>query len=214
MKHYEAVLFDLDGTLLDTAEGVLAAVKDTVAHLGLKPLTEAEYLQFNGPPMKQSMMKWFHMNEADADAATAYFRACYRSRHLLQAKPYPGVQDTLCALKAAGMGVGVATYKRTDYAKEILSHFHIAESCDMIVGDTNESNRSKADIIRLAAEAIGAALGSVVMVGDTVGDYTGAVGAGVDFIAVTYGYGFSQGGQLPAVPAFSSMPEVLNYIMK
>lgn len=210
---YQAILFDLDGTLLDTCEGVLQSVKETEAHFGLPPLTDAEYAKFYGPPMKQSMMRYHGLNDAQADEATAYFRMRYKTANLLMASRYPQEIETLAALKKRGYRMGVATYKRTDYAVDILRHFGLAPFFEVIEGDTEASDRTKADIIRIAARALSADSASVVMVGDTTGDSEGAAAAGADFIAVTYGYGFTPDGEKPKHAAVcNSFPELLSIL--
>lgn len=212
-RKFSAVIFDLDGTLLDTGEGVIAAVKDTSRQFGLRTLTEAEYLRFNGPPMKQSLMKWFGLEEGMACEATQYFRSCYLASHLLKAKKYPHEDEVLSEMKKSGLRLGVATYKRTDCAQIILEHFGLAKYFEVILGDTPQSNRTKADIIRLVLEALGGDASRTVMVGDSPADYAGAKEAGIDFIGMTYGYGFHPGDVVaPDVPLCKDMAELLTLV--
>ncbi len=211
--HKKAVLFDLDGTLLDTCEGVLLSVKETEAHFGLPALTDAEYQKFNGPPMKQSMMRYHGLDSETADTVTAYFRERYKTVNLRKAARYAGEIEALTALKARGVRMGVATYKRTDYAIDILKHFELAPFFAVIEGDTEASDRTKADIIRIAAEKLAADPREVVMVGDTMGDYDGATAAGADFIGVTYGFGFTPDGEKPdGVQYCNSFKELLKIL--
>ena len=212
-RKYAAVIFDLDGTLLDTGEGVIAAVKETSRQFGLRTLTEAKYLRFNGPPMKQSLMKWFGLEESMACEATQYFRSCYLASHLLKAKKYFREDEVLSEMKKSGLRLGVATYKRTDCAQIILEHFGLAKYFEVIWGDTPQSNRTKAEIIRLALEALGGDAKRTVMVGDSPADYAGAKEAGMDFIGVTYGYGFHPGDAVtPDVPLGNEMTDLLTLV--
>ena len=212
-RMFSAVIFDLDGTLLDTGEGVIAAVKETSRHFGLRTLAEADYPRFNGPPMKQSLMKWFGLDEGAATEATEYFRSCYLVSHLLKAKKYPREDEVLSELKEHGLRLGVATYKRSDCAQIILEHFGLAKYFEVILGDTPQSNRTKADIIRLVLEALGGDTSRTVMVGDSPADYTGAKEAGIDFIGMTYGYGFHPEDVVaPDVPLCKDMAELLTLV--
>lgn len=209
MNKYEAILFDLDGTLLDTCEGVLASVKDTIKHFGFKELSYDELMTFNGPPMKQSLTKWFNLDNETADKATEYFREQYKSVNLFKATIYPNVEETLITLKNTGLKLGVATYKRTDYAISILEHFGVAKYFDLIMGDTVGSKRTKADIIKLVSDTLS---DKSLMIGDMESDYIASVKSKIDFIGLTYGYGFKS-DENRDFPLINSMEEVKEYIL-
>ncbi len=147
IKNYQAVAFDLDGTLLNTQEGIINAVRAAVTELGYEMPSDDVLRGFIGPPMVRSMGETFGLSRAEADRATDLFRSFYSQKYLMQAKPYEGLFVLLEMLKAAGVKVGVATFKRTDYGRKILEGFGIAPYCAAICGDNNESTKTKAEIV-------------------------------------------------------------------
>ena len=117
-----AVLFDLDGTLLDTTDGVLESAMHAAVSLGREPLPHETMLRFVGPPIQESFMRYYGMDEAGAQEAANRFRCYYKENALFKAKPYPALIETLTALSGNGIVLGVATYKREDYAIQVLQH--------------------------------------------------------------------------------------------
>ena len=85
---YRGIIFDLDGTLLDTSEGVLSSVRHTIKTMGYRELPEETLLTFIGPPVKRSLMEHYGLDDAEADRATAVFRDQYKNMDLLKARPY------------------------------------------------------------------------------------------------------------------------------
>ena len=146
-KTYRGVIFDLDGTLLDTSEGVFASVRHTVEALGKPALDEATLRTFIGPPVKLSLIRLYGLDEDAANHATEIFRTQYKDHDLLKAEPYAGIKDLIRALRAQGCKIGVATLKREDYALTLLEHYHFTELCDSICGSDFASKMTKADVL-------------------------------------------------------------------
>lgn len=188
-KIYRAVIFDLDGTLLDTSEGVFESVRHTVKSLGKPDLDEATLRTFIGPPVKLSLIRLYGLDEDAANRATEIFRTQYKDHDLLKAEPYPGIKDLIRALRANGFKIGVATLKREDYALTLLEHYHFTEICDSICGSDFDSKMTKADVLNKCLNSLKVSPSEAVLVGDTSSDGIGAEQAGVDFMAVTYGFG-------------------------
>ncbi|MGI6055105.1 MAG: 3-deoxy-manno-octulosonate cytidylyltransferase, partial [Clostridium sp.] len=188
-RRYRGILFDLDGTLLNTAEGVFSSVRHTVEALHYPPLEEKVLRTFIGPPVKQSLIRAYGLNEQEADRATNLFRDRYKNHDLLKAEPYPGILDLLSWLRKEGFLIGVSTLKREDYALTILEHFQIAPLCDVICGSDFASKMTKADVIRKCLQTLNLSPDEAVLIGDTGSDGTGALETGVDLIGVTYGFG-------------------------
>lgn len=184
------VSFDLDGTLLDTSEGIIQSVKYTVGEMGLQLPPDTNMDFFIGPPIQMSLQKFFGLSAEKAQEGADIFRAYYKSEALYMAKPYDGVFELLEELRKRHLRIGVATYKREDYALDILRHFHIADYCDVMCGADNNNVLKKSDIIRNSYMAVGIKPEETVYVGDTEHDAKGAQEAGVPFIAVTWGFGF------------------------
>ncbi len=194
------VLFDLDGTLLDTREGIIESAKYTAAELGYEELPYETMLKFIGPPIQNSFMRFYGCDAAEAQYASEFFREYYKTKTLFMAEPYDGIYDLCDVLKENGIGMAVATYKREDYALSLLRHFRFHEYCDPMHGADNNNVLKKEDIVRMCLEEMGAKPEDSVLIGDTENDAKGAVMAGIPFIAVTYGFGFKTEEEINAYP--------------
>jgi len=192
MSKYDLVIFDLDGTLLDTGEGILEAVKHTVSVLGLEPLTDEEIKEsFIGPPIQNSFMKRYGIEQERIQDVAKIFRDYYSTESLLLARLYDGMERLFDSLGELSVKAAVATYKREDYALRLLRHFGFGRYTDIMHGADDKNVLKKSDIIELCIRESGVSDRSrIVMVGDTDGDRLGAERAGVDFIGVTYGFGY------------------------
>lgn len=211
----KAVLFDLDGTLLDTTEGVLESAVHAARVLGLPELPHETMLKFVGPPIQNSFISYYGVDQEMAQQAANVFRDYYKEKALLKARPYPGMHDLLMQLKARGVKMGVATYKREDYAITILEHFGIAPYCQSMHGADNFNQLTKADIVGICIRELGANLEETVLIGDTEHDSKGAVQAGVSFIAVTFGFGFRSAADVtsyPCIGCVDSLAGILDLI--
>lgn len=195
------VSFDLDGTLLDTSEGIIQSVKYTVEKMGLTLPENTDMGFFIGPPIQMSLQKFFGLDAETAQKGADVFRAYYKSEALYLAKPYDGIFDVLEELRRRNLKIGVATYKREDYALDILRHFHIADYCDVMCGADNNNVLTKSDIIRNSCAIVGISPEESIYVGDTEHDAKGAHEAGVPFVAVSWGFGLKNKGDLLLYPS-------------
>lgn len=189
-KKYRAVIFDVDGTLLDTTEGIAAAVEYTIAQAGLGKLTDREIRTFIGPPIQESFQRIYGIEGAKLQELATIFRNRYKDHELLKAKPYEGIYEVLNSLRVSGMQLAVATYKRQDYAETLLKHFKFDRYTKVIYGADHENQLKKADIIQKCLLDMAVEAAQTVMIGDSSYDAVGAAQAGMDFIGVTYGFGF------------------------
>ena len=188
---YRAVIFDVDGTLLNTKEGILSSVGDTLKDFNMRPLRPEDEKYFIGPPIQRSLMEVYGLDKGEAQRFANEFRARYsRHEYLFRASVYEGIIPLLKELEKREIKSAVATYKREDYAIDIVTHFGIAEHAQVIHGADNFNKLTKSDIIRLCIKELGFEAGECVMVGDSDNDAIGAKGIGCPFIAVTYGFGF------------------------
>ena len=195
MKRYKAVIFDVDGTLLDTSEGILTAVREAVEHMGREPLADDEWKKFIGPPVEWSFEQLIGLKGDDNKEACRYFRDRYSNHNLLLAKPYEGIYDLLGFLNDKDIPVGIATYKKQDYAEKLLLSMGFGEYTDHIFGSDYEGKLLKKDIIRLCIDSLGVGDASrVLMVGDSNHDANGAKLAGAPFAGVSFGFGFGRFG--------------------
>ena len=184
------ILFDLDGTLTDSAEGVIRSVQHMQETMGFKVWETADLKFVVGPPLMKTFTEDFGMDVETAEKAMVVFRARYSTIGMYENKVYAGVEEMLEALKAKGKRMGVATSKKEELAIQILEHFGIAKYFDVIGGDKREVGRNtKAKVMEYVLEALEAEKDDVIMVGDRLFDIEGAHALGVPCIAVEYGYG-------------------------
>lgn len=211
----KGILFDLDGTLLNTMDGVLNSVKYTINQLNL-PLPDNETLQqFIGPPIQISLMKHFSLNQEEVQVGANIFREYYKNHALLQAVIYDHIYSLLDYLKAKKYKMGVATYKREDYATTLLEHFKIAEYCNVIHGADNENKLTKCDIVNKCCNELHYKKSEIVLIGDTIHDAVGAEKAGIHFIAVTWGFGYKpyiKQIEYPNIAIVNTPKEIMKYI--
>jgi len=187
---YDIVIFDLDGTLLDTSPGIFNCIRHTESKMGLPPLDQKKYELFLGPPLFESYKRIYGLGEKEAMAAVRCYREYGSSKGIYEAAVFEGIEDCLQAIKTKGMKLAVATLKSQVLAEKSLKYFSLHHYFDAIVGMDRTESLTKADIIRMALERIGQARSEkAVMVGDSEYDAVGAAEAGVDFIWVTYGFG-------------------------
>lgn len=214
---WKCILFDLDGTLLDTSAGIQKSVEHTLRELALPALPTEVIRTFVGPPINRSLQKTFQLTDEQTQIATNVFRTLYKEKYLLEAAAYPGVMELLKKLREAGAKLGVATYKRDDYARQLLDYYGLSPLFDQIQGCDMESRWSKTDIIEMVLQRLGCMdKEQAVLVGDTVHDYTGAKECGIAFAAVGYGFGFSESERaaLPDVQVYSeNIQELTNYLL-
>lgn len=184
----KAILFDLDGTLTDSGEGIINCAQMTLERFGLPVPSREEMRVFVGPPLAQSFIA--HGVPAErTEEAIAIFRSRYLPIGKFENYPYPGIRELLEALKAQGHSLYVATSKPEETALEVLNHFDLARYFDRICGATFDGSRvSKSDVIAFLLEQIGRS-DNIVMVGDTAFDVTGAAAHAIPTIGVSWGYG-------------------------
>ncbi len=188
---YDLVLFDLDGTLLDTSRGIFNSVRYAEEKMGFKRINDAQLKAFVGPPPKKMYMDIYGVDEETALAAAKYHREYGRNKAIFEAEVYPGIPDLLMHLKASGVKKGVATLKGQKIAEAILAEFGLLTYFDVVVGMDSQESLTKEDTIRLAMAQTNST--NCLMVGDSEYDYQGACDASVDFIGVLYGFGFQPG---------------------
>lgn len=192
MKQY--LLFDLDGTLTDPKLGITTCVQYALAHFGIDEPDLDKLEPFIGPPLKDSFMEFYHMDESQAQAAVDKYRERFRDTGIFENKVYAGIPKTLQTLNARGMHLAVASSKPTVFVERILEHFHIAKYFKVVVGSELDGTRVEKD--QVVEEALRQLFGGkpvekekVYMIGDRRFDVEGARAQGVESVGVTYGYG-------------------------
>lgn len=188
---YKYVIFDLDGTLLDTSKGIIKAIDYTIQKLGLSDLPQNIKELFIGPPIYDSFSKYYGMTAEQSGEATEVFRNVYKDKYLLEALPYDGIFEMLSGLNQQQCKLAVATNKRNDYAQNLLNYFGFDKYFECMIGSDAQNKQRKSDIIRECLHRLKVdKYDDAVMIGDTLYDYFGAYEAGIDFVGVKYGFGF------------------------
>ncbi len=189
---YKHVLFDLDGTLVDSTEGVLESAKYTIDQLGYEKLDEDTLKSFIGPPIGDSFQKTYNIDDRKKEEMVRIFRDRYKDHDLFKAELYDGIAELLQFLKEHNVKMSVATYKRYDYARMLTKEFGIDDYCSVIEGSDFEGELTKIDIMQKCIDMQEIDKSECIMIGDTGFDGKASKILGVDFIAVTFGFGFKQ----------------------
>lgn len=201
MHKYKLVIWDIDGTLLDTHEGVSNALRYALKQFKIEKSSQDILAMVHTPKIKEAFIKIAGMDEEIAKEATDIFRNYYVSKTLLQAAPYQGILDVINTCAKKGIKQAIATNKRQDCATKICHHFGIDKFCNLINGGDRYNSLSKADLIKKSLNYYQILdLSSAVMIGDTESDKKAAKEAGIDFIGVNYGFGFHD------VPEYANKP--------
>ena len=192
-RTWTCVLFDLDGTLTDSAPGITSSLSRMFETLGQPVPSPAQLVEYVGPPLLESLQTIGGMTKAEARSALGVYRADYAAHGAFDSAVFPGIRGLLERLQAAGIPLAIATSKPESQATRILEHFDLARYFDVITGASEDEVRSrKADVVAealLRLARLGADISNPVMVGDREHDVVGAAERGVPTIFVNWGYG-------------------------
>jgi len=212
---YQTVIFDLDGTLADTSPGILNCHRYAHRMMGRIEPPEAVLRVVIGGPLLETYQDVFKFSELEARQAVAFYRERYAEKGIYEAALYPGMKTVLGELKEAGYKIGLATLKAERFLSAMLKRWNVEKFFDAVYGMDDADSRTKAQLIGFCMRDLRAAPGSTVLIGDSVHDQTGARGAGIKFIGVTYGFGFmkgttpSQAGAVAIADRCAQLPELL-----
>ncbi|MDE5950076.1 MAG: HAD hydrolase-like protein, partial [Acetatifactor sp.] len=192
MKKY--ILFDLDGTLTDPKVGITTCVQYALHSFGIEEPDLDKLEPFIGPPLKDSFMEFYGMDEKQAGEAVEKYRERFSDKGLFENEIYPGIARMLQILSGKGFRLAVASSKPTVFVEKILEHFNIRQYFKAVVGSELDGSRSSKD--QVVMEALHQLFGDkpilcneVYMIGDRRFDVEGARAMRVESVGVTYGYG-------------------------
>lgn len=187
---YSAVIFDFDGTICDTGEGILKSAKYALDAFGYNAPDYQELTCFIGPPLLVTFQEKFGADAAKADELVRKFRERYTNRGIFESRLYDGIKELLTALKKDGLRIGIASSKPQDYIETLLDHFGIRSYFDVICGVTFTADcESKISIIGRCQKALEVPGNECIMVGDRKYDIEGARENLIDCAGVLWGYG-------------------------
>lgn len=191
------VVFDIDGTLLDSAAGILAGFQRALQAGGVAVPAEAELRVHLGPPLRD-FLTLAGVLPGRLDGAAQAYHDFYLAEGLRQAKPYAGVEVLLTRLQAAGVTLATASAKRTTTARAILAAHGLAPFFT-VIGGTDETHLTKAQTIAAVLTELAADPATTIMVGDRHHDIDGAHAVDVRAVGALWGYGIE--GELAAAGA-------------
>lgn len=192
MAKYDYVIFDFDGTVTDTGEGILKSLQYSFEANG-KPVPDLSDLKkFIGPPIHYSYVTFYDIPEEEVPNYIAKYRERYRKIGIYECYIYDGMKETIETLRQNGIKIGIASSKPVRLIYDVMNHLGITDLFDAVAGTLfDDSNHSgKTDLVLESMEKLGAKdKAKVLMVGDRYFDIDGAAGAGVDSCGVLFGYG-------------------------
>ena len=190
-NNFKYILFDLDGTITDSGEGITKSVQYALKSFDILVNNLEELNKFIGPPLKESFKEYYKFDEEKANLALVKYREYYADKGIYENSLYDGIIELLDKLKQNEKTIILATSKPEVYAKQILEYFKIDKYFAFVAGsDFEETRVKKGDVIKYALEGAKISdLSKVIMVGDREHDIIGAKDNNIKSIGVLYGYG-------------------------
>lgn len=220
---FQYCLFDLDGTLTDPKEGITKSVQHALKYFGIEEPDLTKLEPFIGPPLKDSFMEFYHLDEEQAMKGVEVYREYFRPTGIFENTVFDGIPEMLQTLYENGQRLAVASSKPIDFVCQILKHFEIAHYFDVIVGSELDGTRgTKEEVVEEALRQLGILQlpagerkKSCAMVGDRSFDIRGAKAYGLTGVGVRFG--FAKEGELEAEGAdyiVSTVEELRNLLSK
>lgn len=189
MKKFDTLLFDLDGTLTDSTEGILNCLIHAIERMGFEVPEDTNI--FLGPPIRQSFAEFLGMNGDQVDEAVRIFRERYSDTGLFENRVYDGIPEMLERLKSGGKRIMVATSKPQVYAVRIFERFGLAQYFEIVGGAELDGSRDyKDEVIEYVLAKAGITdRSTVLMIGDRRQDVLGAHKTDIECMGILWGYG-------------------------
>lgn len=191
MKKYNNIIFDLDGTLIDSSVGIIQSIMHALEKFDIEVDNKNELLEFIGPPLMDSFQKYYGFSEEEAECAIKHYREYFKDKGIFENSLYDGVEGLLKVLKDRDKKLLIATTKPEVYAIEVIKYYNLDNLFEFIAGSHLDGRRvDKEELIRYALESSSLeSLNETVMIGDRKYDILGARKVGIDSIGVLYGFG-------------------------
>lgn len=213
----DIIFFDLDGTIVDSAPGIIESVKYALSYFNIEEKDEEKLNLFIGPPLFDAFSRYYNMNKEDADKAVEKYRENYNGNKALEKFiVYDCVENMLKALKEKGKTICLATAKPLQYAEIILDKAGLLKYFDVVNGASfDESKRTKTAVIADTINTNKFEKHRILMVGDRENDVKGAKNNEIEVLGVTYGYGdYKELSDAGCKYIVSSPDEVIKFIIK
>jgi phosphoglycolate phosphatase len=211
----KAVLFDLDGTLIDSSEGIIKSAQYALTHFGIEETDMQNLMSFIGPPLAYSFKNRYGFSEEKAREAVGVYRERYTKIGIFECSLYPGVRECIEQLKAMGYLIGMASSKPEESCRRILEHFDLIDLFDDVVGSTPDGKidtkeQVLSEVMRRWHEI---PTTEMCLIGDTIFDVEGANEKEIPCICVSYGFGDVEemlaAGALKICDSMSELPQAI-----
>lgn len=212
MKKF-VIIFDVDGTLFDTREGIIQALNYVLKVYGRAPIEKSDESKYIGPPVKKALIEYQGMDEVEAEEAADLYRRCYVEKFIGESAVYDGTLETLVTLKRLGCFLGIATMKTMPQLETLLRNFDCDEFFSVLKAARADGSLTKSQMLKDIRDEH-SELNTFVMVGDTVGDFQAAEKAGYRFVAADYGYGDVRSLETRHIGHISELLEYHAYLCK
>ncbi len=191
---YDIVLFDFDGTIIDSGMGITNSVMYALKKFGIEVEDRASLYKFIGPPLYKSFMNFYGFSEEKAHLGVDYYREYYSEKGVFENEVYDGIEELIEELHKKGKKLILATSKPEIFARKILEHIGLAKYFTFIAGsEMSHSRVDKNEVIEYAFENCGIMdYSNAIMIGDREFDVLGAKHFNMDSIGVLFGYGCRQ----------------------
>ena len=187
---YKNIMFDLDGTVTDSGRAITSSVEYALEQFGITNQPREKLETFIGPSLYDSFEREYQFKGEDCDKAVALYRYIYEKERMYDVDIYEGIPELLEKLQNGGFKVFLITSKPLKFSKMIIERIGMSDLFDAIIApELTDHSSDKKRLIEKAVNEYGLDKNECIMIGDTKYDIEGALGAGVDSIAVTYGYG-------------------------
>lgn len=193
------IIWDLDGTLVDTAPGIVLTYTYLMQNQYLPNRNEAEIQRLIGPRLQFVFQEEFRLTTEQAQEMVVRFREYYDTHGLSHAEPYPQVLNVVGKLKEKGFTQSIVTNKREDLAKSLCARYSLNKFMGVLIGGDPCGEKAKSELVEHCLQSLGTR--DAIMIGDTEEDKQAAAKAGISFLGVNYGYGFHD------VPSYANSPE-------
>ena len=216
MKKYKLVIFDMDGTIADTSPGIFNSIRYTEEKMGLPEITYEQMYSHVGPPMEESYNRNFGLTGDELKKAVMYHKEYAIKQGFKELKIYDGMLPLIDELRKNGIKTAVATLKAHATIIKIFESFGISDKFDEVIGVSQDAPKTKAQLLEHCVEKLGVSKTDAVLIGDSKYDAIGAEQAGIDFIAVTYGFGFKSAAdadEYANVGAFDRVEKLKSFLV-
>ena len=215
MKKYKYLLWDLDGTIVNTFEGITKSFAYALGSFGINVTDLNDLKCVIGPPLLDAFMNFYNFSEKDAVLGVEKYRERYNRTYIEESSLYDGIKETIQKLSAAGYRHVLATAKPQHFADGLLSHYGLISEFHLVVGASlDKSRNNKIKVLEHIISTLGESdMAKLVMIGDREFDLLGSAHFGIDGIGVLYGFGsYEELSSSPHIYLAKDAKDLYNYL--